>query len=1036
MRRSLYTVLRLTALLLALVAVALGFLVWRLQTSPLPLSWFTSEIERALSTADGQVRVVIGDTALRLEAGTGAPALVASEVNLIGPDDALLAALPEIEVSLSLPALLERRSIAAARIVARAPLLLLIRAPDGSIGLQSGGAGPVQSGFDFGALLGRLLARSDPADPMHYLQELTIIGGQVVFRDQITGTELQADHAALALQQAPGRLSGALDFRLQQPDGAAQIKAEARYAQSDDRVGFSADFANVRPPALAALAPAWPLADLALPLHGQVAGEVGLDGSLAPLRLKLSGGAGEIDLHEHLPAPLAVAALEMEGSATLSKPRLTIERAKLALQDGVEVTGQGEIEPARPRASLDLAAANVTLDSLRRYWPPDQGRAARAWVLENITTGRVPRLAARLDLAPEDFDRPPLRDEALAGSFHFDDLTVRYLDTMPPVAGLSGEARFTGRTLGFEVASGRSAGLTLTGGTATITGIGIPGRDTTNLALDAKVEGSVPDALALLDRPPLALASKLGFVPARTVGKVAGTMQIAMPLHRAVTEEEVKITADAAATEVAVKGFRDKLDLADGRLQITVGEDSAKVSGRVAIDGVPVEVEIREAYAEAAPGERRLRLRGTLDRALLARLAPDLPVSFEGTAPIDATLTETPDNLWIDLAVDLAPATLEWPAIAWRKPAEAPGELRAALALPESGPLQIKQVELTGGGLSAKGTVELAPDGKAIEAVDLPRFRLDDSDAAIKLRRSDEFGYDVSIDARTLDLDRLLAGLEGERPDAGDKGAFRVALDAERLFLGGLEATQVAADLVHGDDGWRSAEVTGQLGARGQLKLSLLPEAGGHRLRLDSDDAGGLLAALEQTRRIEGGKLRLNAQILQQKPRIAAHGTLSINDFVLRDAPLLARLLTVASFTGISNLLAGKGIEVERFRLPFDLQGKVLAIDRGRLTGSQLGLTVKGKVDFAQEQLALDGTIVPIYGINRLLGRLPVIGDFLTGSDGIGAFAVTYQVTGPTAAPEIVINPLSILAPGAIRELVNGLIGGGLEPPDLPEDDR
>jgi uncharacterized protein YhdP len=219
------------------------------------------------------------------------------------------------------------------------------------------------------------------------------------------------------------------------------------------------------------------------------------------------------------------------------------------------------------------------------------------------------------------------------------------------------------------------------------------------------------------------------------------------------------------------------------------------------------------------------------------------------------------------------------------------------------------------------------------------------------------------------------------------------------------------------------------------VSLTLAEVDGARRLSITSDDAGALLETLDQTTEIGGGELELKAKVLQQVPTLALEGKLRIDRFTLLDAPLLARLLTVASLTGIGNLLGGEGIHLDRLELPFTLRDDLLSIDRGRMSGSQLGLTVKGPVDLERDRLDLQGTVVPLYGLNRAIGKIPLVGPFLTGREGEGAFAATYSVKGALDAPQISVNPLSVLAPGFLRDLFSGLASGSLEPPVVPNPD-
>ena len=74
----------------------------------------------------------------------------------------------------------------------------------------------------------------------------------------------------------------------------------------------------------------------------------------------------------------------------------------------------------------------------------------------------------------------------------------------------------------------------------------------------------------------------------------------------------------------------------------------------------------------------------------------------------------------------------------------------------------------------------------------------------------------------------------------------------------------------------------------------------------------------------------------------------------------------------------------------------------------------------------MTGTIVPAYTINSLLGNIPLLGRVFTGSEGSGIFAATYKIEGPVDDPSVSVNPLSMLAPGFLRNLVEGIFSGAV----------
>ncbi|MDH5189318.1 MAG: DUF3971 domain-containing protein, partial [Rhodospirillaceae bacterium] len=85
------------------------------------------------------------------------------------------------------------------------------------------------------------------------------------------------------------------------------------------------------------------------------------------------------------------------------------------------------------------------------------------------------------------------------------------------------------------------------------------------------------------------------------------------------------------------------------------------------------------------------------------------------------------------------------------------------------------------------------------------------------------------------------------------------------------------------------------------------------------------------------------------------------------------------------------------------------------------GLTASGKADFEGKILDIEGTVVPAYAINSLLGNIPIIGQILSGPEkGSGVFAATYSMKNKGDNLEINFNPLSALAPGALRGIFSG----------------
>jgi hypothetical protein len=218
-------------------------------------------------------------------------------------------------------------------------------------------------------------------------------------------------------------------------------------------------------------------------------------------------------------------------------------------------------------------------------------------------------------------------------------------------------------------------------------------------------------------------------------------------------------------------------------------------------------------------------------------------------------------------------------------------------------------------------------------------------------------------------------------------------------------------------------------GAIGKAPISgnIETSIAGRKLTLDAGDAGQLIQGLFNFQSIKGGKLRLSASLpgRASDPDLGLatpdyQGTLDIDDFQVVNQPLLARLFSAGSLTGIGDLMGGDGISIENLNVPFSSKNNVISVHDARARGRAIGATADGYIDRPKNQLALKGSLVPAYGLNSVLGVIPLLGDVLVSKKGEGVFGVTYSATGNADQPRIDVNPLSVLTPGILRRIFEG----------------
>ena len=85
------------------------------------------------------------------------------------------------------------------------------------------------------------------------------------------------------------------------------------------------------------------------------------------------------------------------------------------------------------------------------------------------------------------------------------------------------------------------------------------------------------------------------------------------------------------------------------------------------------------------------------------------------------------------------------------------------------------------------------------------------------------------------------------------------------------------------------------------------------------------------------------------------------------------------------------------------------------MVGAAIGITAKGSIDRVKNIADVSGNIIPSYTANTLLGNIPLIGPVVIGDEGV--FALAYKLSGNVDDPSISVNPLSILAPGFLKNV-------------------
>ena len=216
-------------------------------------------------------------------------------------------------------------------------------------------------------------------------------------------------------------------------------------------------------------------------------------------------------------------------------------------------------------------------------------------------------------------------------------------------------------------------------------------------------------------------------------------------------------------------------------------------------------------------------------------------------------------------------------------------------------------------------------------------------------------------------------------------------------------------------------------GLRGYAKAKLLPKSNleitisphknsGINLVVSGNDAGELLRRGKYYQNGYGGIFKAS---IFYKNRVKMSGSLEIREFRIKNAPVLAQIISSASIIGLLDNLNGNGLLFTKIEGSFDYKDSELTLKNGVAVGPSLGLTMGGYERYGKKQntVNVNGLISPVYIINGVVKAIPLIGKVLGGEKGEGVFGVSYKVKGNSSNPTVLVNPLSILTPGVFRKI-------------------
>ena len=740
------------------------------------------------------------------------------------------------------------------------------------------------------------------------------------------------------------------------------------------------------------------------------------------------------------PAGLFAAPVQFtEGSidVRLKLDPFSLDVGQVSLSDGearMGLSGQVVADTGGWRAAIDLTLNHISRDRLLALWPLRLVPGTRSWVANNVRNADLSDVRASVRIAPGTEPKAEL-------AYSFNKAELQFMPKMPPVIDADGYSVIQGTTYTMVMSHGQV--IPPQGGPIAVSGTVFSVPDI--LAhpafahIDLQMTGPLTAALSLLDQPPFHFLTKAGQPVDLGSGTARVAAQIVLPLIPRVMPWDVTLKAEAEVADFASDKLVKGHPITSPMLHVTGTATRMAITGKGLLGKVPFDATFVQEFPAAAnnavwqnesapagqagtsalvqtapPPEPALvaaepqppaEISGhvTLSQDAVSEFGLGLPQGMvAGQADAEVALSlPTGATGQLHLTSTLEGMTLAIPELGWRKTAKAAAKLEADIRL---GPVpEVSRIVLSGPGLTAQGQVLLKANG----SLDVARFDKVSMgnwlDGAVDIMgRGTNAPVGLAVTSGTIDLRRFPSNRSGGGTSASSPLSVRV--QSLRVSDG------IRLDDFNGDfslKGGLNGTFTGSVNGAAPVTGSAIPTRYGTAVRINSGDAGQTMNAAGLFASAHGGDLDLT--LMPRAEPGEYDGNATIQHIRVKNGSVMAELLSAISVIGLLQQLVGDGIVFEHAEAQFHMTPTVIDIQKGSAIGVSLGVSLEGLYHSDTSVLDMRGVVSPIYLLNG-------IGSILT-RKGEGLFGFAYRLHGSAAAPEVSVNPLSILTPGMFRDL-------------------
>lgn len=525
-------------------------------------------------------------------------------------------------------------------------------------------------------------------------------------------------------------------------------------------------------------------------------------------------------------------------------------------------------------------------------------------------------------------------------------------------------------------------------------------------------------------------------------------LELSFPLDVTPTIESIvpKVQADLLGLEMRKKILGRSILIEKGNFVLNITREMLSLKGRADIDKKPASVQWTENLLPKSKFVRHYKVGIPISIEELLSFSPKkVQQFFKDTKEFSLKghtflaldyMEKDIKNSTLLLNLDLQKSSLAFPLFAYEKPVSKPGKAFLKMRFDKGGLSSVETLDLSAETLDVQSSLGFNEKGEFVSA-EVQKAIIGPSHFTMSLMNQPHL-WTVSLRGASFNLISFMDFYKAQK-EKEDREKNQHNVDCTFDFAEITLKNDVILPMAKGRINWRGGELehyslTSVKDKEPFINLAYHEGEEEDHFRLTTAGLDVLSHGFDITDTIRAGDVTIEAKRSHgsKKPFV---GTVDIRTFRIKDAPILAKLISLASIEGLLSTLTGEGILFVTGGAEFEYDDQKIALQHLELTSSALGLTAKGYVDIKKDTINVEGYVIPANILNQLIGNIPIIGTILSGGkkEHKGLFSVSYSMKGALSDPETSSNPLSVLAPNFVKGLFSSLSKSELDNPTLQE---